>query len=77
MIREIACEIENESVLIQIGEDRHRFSREEADELYLRIDESFYEIDEEIVLKGIRMNGEEAYRLMGVMEEAVREVCWE
>lgn len=73
MIQDIACEIENESVFIQIGEDRHRFSREEADELYSNINESFWESDEDVDLKGIRMTGEEAYRLMEVMEEAVRE----
>jgi len=74
--REITCEIESETIHIQIGENRHSFSREEADELYSRINESFWESDEEVDLKGIKMNGEEAYRLLEVMEEAGREVCW-
>lgn len=77
MIREIACEIENEIIHIQIGEDSRPLSREEADELYSRINESFWESDEEVVLKGMKITGEEAYRLQEVMEEAVREVCWE
>ena len=71
MIREMTCEIENESVLIQIGEDFHKFSREEADVIYAILSDSCRECDEEVILKGIRMNGEEAYRLLEVMEEAI------
>lgn len=70
--KDITCEIENEIIRIQIGEDRHSFSREEADELYLKIDDSSFESDEEVVLKGIRMSGEEACRLLEVMEEAAK-----
>lgn len=73
--KEITCRIENEIVHIQIGEDRYSFSREEADELYLRIDESFWECDEEVILKGVKMTGEEAYRVLEVMEEAAAELC--
>lgn len=71
--RGITCEIENEIIHIQIGEDRHSFSREEADELYLRIDDSSFESDEEVLLKGMRMTGDEAYRLFEVMEEVAME----
>jgi len=74
MIREIACEIENESVFIQIGEDFHRFSREEADEIYAILIDSCWDCDEEVILKGIRMTGDEAYRLLDVMEKVAREV---
>ena len=70
MIRETTCEIENESVHIQIGEEHHRFSFDEADELYALLVDSSFESDEEVVLRGIRMTGEEAYRLLEVMEEA-------
>lgn len=77
MIKEIVCEIENETVLIQIGEDPHRFSRDEADVIYAILTDSHWECDEEVILKGIRMTGEEAYRLFEVMEEATTKVCWE
>lgn len=72
MIREITCEIENESVHIQIGEEHHRFSFDEADQLYALLADSFFEGEEEVVLMGIKMNGEEACRLGEVMEEVKR-----
>lgn len=74
MIREITCEIEKESVFIQIGEDFHKFSREEADEIYAILSDSYWECDEEVILKGVRMTGEEAYRLFEVMEDVAAEI---
>ena len=73
MIRETTCEIENESVHIQIGEEHHRFSFDEADEFYALLADSSFESDEEVVLEGIRMTGEEACRLLEVMEGAASE----
>lgn len=65
--REIDCRLDGDTVHIQIGEECREFTRDEADWLYNRIAESFFESDQEVVLAGMRMTGDEAYRLCDLM----------
>jgi len=52
MLQEITCEIENETVQIQLGDDRHLFTREEADEFYALLADSFFENNDDCFCNG-------------------------
>lgn len=74
-IRDITCRLDGDTVQIQIDEECHEFTRDEADDLYAEIAESLFQCEQEVVLKGMKMSGEEVYRLFDVMYEASAELC--